>query len=298
MPFAAPGLRQHTCVAPLSPLRLVLLSPSVLPQFPVAPNPRDRTHANDKICMAVGDGYNHAMSFKAIIFDCDGVLVDSEALALEECVAHLQSVGIPWTATELVRDFSGFRDDVFRDVIATAFRDHNGRKMPQSFFDELVDLRRQRRDELQCVAGAHETMLTLDRWRQDAAHPFSATQAVASSSRTHYLEAKLRRVDLFHYFDPHIYSADRVSHGKPAPDIFLYTAENLGIKPQDCLVIEDSVHGVAAGLAAGMTVWGLTAGGHSYPGHDEMLARTGAEMVEEDFDSLLTRLEHTYHKTA
>jgi len=238
------------------------------------------------------------MVFKAIIFDCDGVLVDSEALALEECVAHLQSVGIPWTATELVRDFSGYRDDVFREAVATAFRDHNGRMMPDSFFETLVSLRRRRRHELQCVAGARKAMLTLEQWRQDTAHPFSAPQAVASSSRTEYLEAKLRRVNLFGFFDPHVYSADRVANGKPSPDIFLYTAENLGISPQDCLVIEDSVHGVAAGLAAGMTVWGLTAGGHSYPDHDKMLLAAGAKAVEKDFDSLLVRLEHSHKKTA
>jgi beta-phosphoglucomutase-like phosphatase (HAD superfamily) len=79
-----------------------------------------------------------------------------------------------------------------------------------------------------------------------------------------------------HYFDPHIFTATQVARGKPAPDLFLFAAREMGAKPDDCLVIEDSVHGVQAGVAAGMRVLGFAGGSHCRPGHAERLLAAGA----------------------
>ncbi|MEK7266175.1 MAG: HAD-IA family hydrolase, partial [Pseudomonadota bacterium] len=103
--------------------------------------------------------------------------------------------------------------------------------------------------------------------------------AVASSSRAHFLKGKLERMGLYDLAAPHVYSADLVAHGKPAPDIFIYAAEQIGAFPARCLVLEDSVNGVKAGLAAGMTVWGFTGGGHCYEGYGARLAEAGAARI-------------------
>jgi len=101
---------------------------------------------------------------------------------------------------------------------------------------------------------------------------------------------RLKTTQLWDFFAPHIYSADCVKNGKPDPDIYLYAADKLGTAPSDCLVIEDSTHGVQAGLSAGMTVWGFTGGGHCFAGHGERLSAAGAAWVAADFKGLSDRL--------
>jgi len=147
------------------------------------------------------------------------------------------------------------------------------------FFTGLVEQRRKKKDLLQTVPGAAGVL-------RDISMPF----AVASSSRTEFLESKLKRVGLWDLATPHVYSADLVEQGKPAPDIFLYAAEKLQVVPEKCLVIEDSVNGVQAGVAAGMTVWGFTGGGHCFEGHGERLLEVGAADVMDDFPALLNKL--------
>ena len=102
-------------------------------------------------------------------------------------------------------------------------------------------------------------------------------KAVASSSTREGLERKLRQVGLWDYFAPHVYSADHVTHAKPAPDLFLHAAAALGIAPADCLVIEDSVNGVLAARAAGMRCWGFLGGGHAHDGLAARLTEAGAD---------------------
>jgi beta-phosphoglucomutase-like phosphatase (HAD superfamily) len=107
---------------------------------------------------------------------------------------------------------------------------------------------------------------------------------VASSSDEEALFRKLAKVGLDSLFDPHIYSADRVAHGKPHPDIFLHAADRLGVDPARSLAIEDSVNGVTAARAAGMTVWGFTGGGHLDHRADEGLLGAGAVRVVTSWD--------------
>ena len=211
----------------------------------------------------------------AVILDCDGVLVDSEALGLEASTTYLASHGFTWSPKDLVQMFTGFRDDVFAKKLTAAYHSIHHKAPPQDFFDGLVETRRSRRHLLQPIAGANIFLETLQR-----------PMAVASSSRDEFLQSKLKRTNLHQLLTPHIYSADLVEHGKPAPDIFLYAAEKLGVAPKACLVIEDSANGVKAGIAANMTTWGFVGGGHCFEGHGENLKAAGASKIVKDFASL------------
>ncbi|MEM6684128.1 MAG: HAD family hydrolase [Pseudomonadota bacterium] len=217
--------------------------------------------------------------FKAVIFDCDGVLVDSEVVGLDASAAYLQARGMNWSKAELIERFSGLRDDEFFKLLASAYEDANGAPPDDSFFTGLYDQRRLSDMPMEAVTGAHEALAKID-----------LPRAVASSSRTDRLERKLKTTRLWDFFAPHIYSADCVDNGKPEPDIYLYAASKLGVLPAECLVVEDSTHGVYAGINAGMTVWGFTGGGHCFAGHAERLIAAGAAWVAADFASLSERL--------
>ncbi|NWG70769.1 MAG: HAD family phosphatase [Parvularculaceae bacterium] len=216
------------------------------------------------------------MRYAAVIFDCDGVLVDSEILGLEDSAAYLRAHGLPWSGADLVRLFTGLRDDAFRRRLIDGYRKANMVDPPADFFDGLIDQRRRRRDELREVAGAADA-LRLTRGRN----------AVASSSRRAVLHDKLKRVGHYDLVAPNIYSGDDVAHGKPAPDLFLHAADRLGVAPRDCLVVEDSVNGVAAGVAAGMAVCAFLGGGHCFEGHRERLEEAGASFAAASFSDLV-----------
>ena len=111
-------------------------------------------------------------------------------------------------------------------------------------------------------------------------------KAVASSSTVRSLQRKLSLTGLASWFGDHVYSAEHVEHGKPAPDLFLHAAAKLGHAPGDCIVVEDSVLGVQAGVAAGMQVWGFTGGGHGDAGLGQRLANAGAVRVFDRFHDM------------
>ncbi|MHA7870992.1 MAG: HAD family hydrolase [Hyphococcus sp.] len=213
--------------------------------------------------------------WRAVIFDCDGVLVDSEILGLDASAAYLRRHGFSWSPADLVRLFTGYREDVFAARLHAEYRRLHGAAPSEDFFQGLIDTRRALRHLLQPVPGARETLQTL-----------RLPKAVASSSRTDTLHGKMQRVGLYDLVAPHVYSADLVAHGKPAPDVFLYAAERLNARPSQCLVIEDSENGVKAGRAAGMTVWGFIGGGHCFDGHGDRLLSAGADRIVEDFAAL------------
>lgn len=218
-------------------------------------------------------------SFDAVIFDCDGVLVDSEIDGLEESAAYLKRHGLDWDEADLIERFSGLRDDQFFAILASAYHEIHGTDPDDAFFTGLYDQRRLSGLPLTAIDGAHALIKAL---------PFPV--AVASSSRTDRLETKLKTTQLWPLFDPHIYSADVVNHGKPAPDIYLHTASALGVPPAGCLVIEDSVNGVKSGINAGMTVWGFIGGGHCFEGHGERLSKAGAAWIAPSFAAMQERL--------
>ena len=218
--------------------------------------------------------------FEAVIFDCDGVLVDSEILSLRVELTALEEIGLPFERDAYVAAFMGMHDDHFYAEIARLYREAHGEELRSEFFDSLTARRRATHSELQVVPGA-----------ADAAKTVALPRAVASSSRAEALERKLRHTELWDLFAPHVYSADYVAQGKPAPDIFLYTAKKMVVAPDRCLVIEDSLFGVQAARAAGMTVWGFLGGQHVTDGHSQRMASEAVDGMAGDMQELARMLK-------
>ena len=209
----------------------------------------------------------------AVIFDCDGVLVDSEVLALEVELAAAAEIGLSYDLGEYKARFMGMTTQAFFDLLAEDCRAQTGRDLPEGFQERCYGDYRAALHRLKEVEGAMRAV-------SQVAH----RKAVASSSTADALEEKLRRTDLWDHFAPHVYSTDLVPNGKPAPDIFLHAARMLDAAPARCLVFEDSVNGVRAARAAGMNVWGFSGGGHMDQASSERLLAAGAERVIEHWD--------------
>ena len=180
-----------------------------------------------------------------MIFDCDGVLVDSEPLSNRILAERLTAAGLPTTAEESMRDYMGRS---WSAVVVRAER-RLGRPLPEGFAERYhEELYATFARELHAVDGVREAL--------DA---IALPSCVASSGSHERIRAALGAAGLLERFDGRIFSAADVEHGKPAPDLFLYAAARMGFEPRDCIVVEDSPAGVAAGLAAGMTVLGYVA---------------------------------------
>ena len=217
------------------------------------------------------------MTTAALIFDLDGVLVDSELLIGREVSAALSAFDIDLKPGDYHARFHYVRLERMADAIS-AEHDVN---LPEDFVPQLRErLNAAFAADLNAVPGV-EAMLR------------AVTQpvAVASGSVPEGIDLKLRLTGLYEFFAPHIYSVFDVGAArKPAPDVFLYTAAKLGLAPADCVVVEDAAAGVTAGIAAGMRVLGFTGGGHAYPGLSEKLLDAGAAVVFDDMDDLITHL--------
>src|SRR5215813_9195458 len=200
-----------------------------------------------------------------IIFDCDGVLVDSEIVSFEAEAEVFAEIGIDLTAEDLLARFLGMSS---ASMFAIIEREH-GIKLPADFAEQAARRTLEAFDQrLKPIPGIAELLAGLpDR------------KCVASSSEPPRIRHSLSLAGLLHHFEPHIFSATQVKHGKPAPDLFLFAAESMGAAPARCLAIEDSVAGVTAARAAGMTVLGFTGGSHCLDGHAEKLRAVGARDV-------------------
>jgi HAD superfamily hydrolase (TIGR01509 family) len=215
----------------------------------------------------------------AIIFDCDGVLVDSEVLAHEIESKVLADIGLHYEKREFVARFMGMSDSAFWDALERDAQERLGRSIRDELREPMRALMREAvRTRLQEVPGAGRALAA-------TAH----RKAVASSSQQQALEMKLKMFDQWKHFAPHVYSADHVMHAKPAPDLFLHAASEMGVAPAECLVIEDSVNGVRAALAANMRVWGFLGGGHMDEDAGQRLLVAGAERLVKDWDEATTQ---------
>jgi HAD superfamily hydrolase (TIGR01509 family) len=207
-----------------------------------------------------------------VIFDCDGVLVDSELIACRVDAECLTETGFPTTAEFIQAQFVGVSSATMFERIE---RDH-GRKLPADFPALL-----QRRlaaafdDELKAIAGVADILPAL-----------GMRKCVASSSQPERLRHTLGLTGLWPHFAPHVFSASMVQKGKPAPDLFLYAAAQMNVSPRDCVVVEDSRAGIEAGRAAGMRVLGFAGGSHCGPGHAALLRDAGADLVFNDMRRL------------
>ncbi|BCW88647.1 6-phosphogluconate phosphatase [Alphaproteobacteria bacterium SO-S41] len=211
--------------------------------------------------------------FEAVIFDCDGVLVDNEVVLHAIELEVLAEIGLAYEPAVFKARFMGLNDAAFFAGLEADAMARLGRSVVAEIKPVMEERYAVRRDLIGEVRGAAAAVAALG----------GRAKAVASSSGVASLERKLRRIALWAPFAPHVYSADLVAEAKPAPDLFLFTAEQLGVAPARCLVIEDSVNGVRAGIAAGMTVWGFAGGGHMNDGMAARLSEAGAARVIADW---------------
>ena len=195
----------------------------------------------------------------AVIFDCDGVLVDSEVLALEIELISLKEIGLEFdieayqkrhlgtTSTEFFREIAADYQAKFDAPLPNGFRETIGKRYREAFSTRL-----------QIIDGVHDLLSSLD-----------CPVAVASGSSPEGLAVKLAQVEIEAFFGEHVYSSHQVERGKPAPDLFLFAACALGISPADCIVVEDSARAseplwplacapwVSPGAGIALTVMGL-----------------------------------------
>jgi HAD superfamily hydrolase (TIGR01509 family) len=203
-----------------------------------------------------------AASVDLVIFDCDGVLVDSEVIS---CRAHadiLTRHGYPITADQVLERFLGLSDREARRIIEAEI----SRRLPDNFESEVKRATLQfYADDLRAIAHVGEAIAAI-----------GLPKCVASSGTQEKIRHGLRCAGLYDLLAPHIFSASQVERGKPAPDLFLFAAAQMQAAPERCLVIEDSVPGITGAVAAGMTALGFHGGSHCRPGYGNTLRAAGA----------------------
>ena len=219
--------------------------------------------------------------FKAVIFDCDGVLVDSEVIALKVELEMLAEQGLHFEPADYAVRFMGLSTDAYHAAIDEESRRRLGRPIGEAI-RQSERLRAVMVAELTEVPGAIHAVKGL-----------TLPKAIASSGSVGGLERKLKRTGLWDYFAPHIYGAEHVVNAKPAPDLFLHAAMALNVAPADCVVLEDSVNGVIGAKAAGMAVWGFLGGGHAHDALGENLLGAGAVRLVRDWPEAARLLSAT-----
>jgi HAD superfamily hydrolase (TIGR01509 family) len=207
-----------------------------------------------------------------VIFDCNGVLVDSELLVTATASQEFARIGLPLPPDLLARYFTGRRTaDMLAEIEIAA-----GRKLPDDFAARLsAAILNRFHHDLQATAHVAHALTWL-----------RGPKCVASSSPLARMRVCLETVGLLKFFDPYLFSASNLPRGKPAPDIFLLVSEKMRVLPRDCIVVEDSPVGVAAAAAAGMTPIGFAGGSHTGPNLAARLMASGARTVISDMRRL------------
>ncbi|WP_027681774.1 HAD family hydrolase [Rhizobium leguminosarum] len=197
-----------------------------------------------------------------LIFDCDGVLVDSELIATTVHIEALAKCGYIISAEEYNDRFVGMTDQQSYSVIEA----ERGLRLPEDHHEcVMAEIANRYASDLRATSGVQQALEAID-----------LKKCVASNSDTAKLCLALIVTDLHNFFWPHVFSASQVARGKPAPDLFLFAAQKMNTPAGSCLVIEDSVAGTQAAVAAGMTVIGFVGGSHCLPGHGDKLTEAGA----------------------
>lgn len=210
--------------------------------------------------------------FAALIFDFDGVLLESEHAGNLQLARYLTAIGHPTTPEQSMTHFMGLAG---RDFIA-AVENHIGRALPDDFYTARAEEdARVLAEGLDPVAGAIAFVRSL---------PPGLPRAIASSSSTRWIAAHLAHLGLADAFGDKIFSGrEHVAHGKPAPDIYYHAARALGVAIEECAILEDSPVGATGAVASGAYVIGLCAGRHCPPGHGARLRTIGVAAVAADF---------------
>jgi HAD superfamily hydrolase (TIGR01509 family) len=196
-----------------------------------------------------------------VIFDCDGVLVDSDRISLRIQAEWISALGLETSYEDCVRDFLGLGMPETLRILTERL----GRPLPSGWEEGLdAAVREGFRRELQPVRGVVEALEEID-----------LPTCVASSGSQEKMRFTVGLTGLWDRFAGRIYSADEVQRGKPAPDLFLHAASGMGVPPGRCVVVEDSPFGVAAAKTAGMAALG-----YAPEGNGELLAQEGAKTFE------------------
>lgn len=220
------------------------------------------------------------MSFDALIFDCDGVLVDSEIIAIEIQLETLGEICLQYDFREFKSRFLGMSDDAFFEMVEIDAQKRLGRSLPKGF-RELVNEREWRAYD-ERLAEVHGAAAFIN----STSYPI----AVASSGTISEITAKLRKVGLWDRLLPHIFSVESVGKGKPEPDLFIHAAKSLGVSPRRCLVLEDSANGIIAAVAAGALPWSFIGGSHMDHESGIRLTKVGAKRIISNWDEFSSAL--------
>jgi HAD superfamily hydrolase (TIGR01509 family) len=212
------------------------------------------------------------MNFEAILFDCDGVLVDSEAITCGVLRDMFDEQGWRMTLAECMQRFVGHTVKSQRSVIEA----HTGVPLTDTWLEQFYALRNERlTQDITAIEGVHEAVAHLNDHCQGRI-------AVASGADRFKVEMMLKQVGLIEFFEGRIFSGHEMPRSKPHPDVYLAAAAHLQIDPARCLVIEDTTVGITAGVAAGATVWA-----YAPPGADaHALRQAGAVQVFEHMRGL------------
>ena len=219
------------------------------------------------------------MRFGALLFDFDGVLIESEYAGNRHIADYLTANGHPTTPEQAMEKFMGLSGAQFRDAIETWI----GGPLPDDFAAaRAAEDARCMAEGIAEVAGAVAFVRSL---------PSDLPRAVVSSSNTRWLHRHLDHLGLADAFGHHVYSgAEHVVRGKPAPDLYLHAAAALGVAIEECAIIEDSAVGATGAVASGGHVIGLVAATHCGPGHADRLRAIGVHAVARDFDEVAALL--------
>jgi HAD superfamily hydrolase (TIGR01509 family) len=215
---------------------------------------------------------SRSVRFDALIFDFDGVLLESEFEGNRHIAEYLTSIGHPTTPEDSMANFMGLAGAEFIEAIEHWI----GRPLPDAFYParEAENLRALT-EGVAAVAGAITFIRAL---------PESLPRAIASSSSTQWITTHLDHLGIRDAFGDKIFSGrEHVTRGKPAPDIYLHAADALGVDIARCAILEDSPVGATGAVSSGAHVIGLCAGGHCGIGHDERLRAIGVHDIAHDF---------------
>ena len=215
------------------------------------------------------------MTFAALLFDFDGVLIESEYAGNRQIAEYLTGIDHPTTPEQSMAKFMGLAG---ADFIA-AVEQWIGRALPDSFATARAE-----EDARALAEGVGEVVGAVAFVR---GLPLELPKAVVSSSSTHWIRTHLAHIGLADAFGAHIYSGrEHVARGKPAPDIYLHAADALGVPIADCAILEDSPVGATGAVASGGYVIGLVAGAHCGPDHGDRLRAIGVHAIARDFDEV------------
>jgi HAD superfamily hydrolase (TIGR01509 family) len=215
------------------------------------------------------------VKYKAILFDFDGVLLESEFAGNRHIADYLTGIGHPTTPEQSIEKFMGLAGP---DFIA-ALEAWIGRPLPEDFYAARAEEdRRVLEQGLEAVVGAAAFIDSL---------PSDLPKAITSSSSSRWIRTHLDHLGLAELFADNVFSGrEHVARGKPAPDIYLHAARVIGVPIRDCVILEDSPVGVTGALASGADVIGLCAGQHCNPDHAGRLRALGVERIATSFDEV------------